>query len=107
MWFSSFGYGGIIDVWKGKVLSFGARKREIAVRSYRKFSAHARAGYGPRRDTLSLREARNGSNAANYAAKEPAGFKGSLWGPYPALVCADLSATMKQKSIVTICYLAG
>ncbi|RHP32819.1 hypothetical protein DWZ56_12975 [Lachnotalea sp. AF33-28] len=43
-----------------------------------KVPAQERAGYGPHRDALSLREARSGSNAANYAAKEPAGFKGSL-----------------------------
>ena len=41
-------------------------------------AANDRAEYGPHRDALSLREARSGSNAANYAAKEPAGFKGSL-----------------------------
>ena len=41
-------------------------------------AADDRAEYGPHWDTLSLREARSGSNAANYAAKEPAGFKGSL-----------------------------
>ena len=49
----------------------------VTVHRYRKPPAHSGAEYGPHRDTLSLREARSGSNAANYAAKEPASFKGS------------------------------
>ena len=46
--------------------------------SCRKHPAHSGAGSGPHRDALSLREARSGSNAANYAAKELAGFEVSL-----------------------------
>ena len=42
----------------------------------RKLPTPVWAEYGPHRDALSLCEARSGSNAANYAAKEPAGFKG-------------------------------
>ena len=49
----------------------------VAIHSCRKLSAHGGTEYGSHWDTLSLREARSGSNAANYAAKEP-GFEGSL-----------------------------
>ena len=51
---------------------------DVTVHGCRKRPAHDRTGYIPHRDALSLLEARSGSNAANYAAKEPAGFKGSL-----------------------------
>ena len=74
----------------------------ITIHSCRKPTAHVGAVYGPHRDTLSLREARSGSNAANYAAKEPAGFKGSLWGLYSAPLCAALSAAMNLDFFVTI-----
>ena len=53
-------------------------KHPVTIHSCRKRPADDRAEYGPHWDTLSLREARSGSNAANYAAKEPAGFAGSL-----------------------------
>ena len=39
-------------------------------------SAHDRTGYGPHRDALSLREARNGTKVVKYTTKVPAGFKG-------------------------------
>ena len=60
------------------ILISNAAADDAAIRSCRKPTANDRAEYGPHRDALSLREARSGSNAANYAAKEPAGFKGSL-----------------------------
>ncbi len=49
----------------------------VTIHSCHKLPAHVGTEYGPHWDTLSLREARSGSNAANYAAKEPAGFAGS------------------------------
>ena len=62
--------------------------RYVTVCGCHKRPAHSGAEYSPHRDALSLREARSGSSAANYAAKEPAGFKGSLWGLYSAPLCA-------------------
>ncbi len=59
-------------------LSRGTKLFIVTIHGCRKPTANGRAEYGPHWDTLSLREARSGSNAANYAAKEPAGFKGSL-----------------------------
>ena len=50
----------------------------VTIHDYRKFSAHVGTGYGSHWDTLSLREARSGTNAVKYTAKVPAGFKGSL-----------------------------
>ena len=76
--------------------------KNVTIHSCHKRPAHRRAEYNPHRDALSLREARNGSNAANYAAKEPAGFKGSLWGLYSAPLCAALSAAMNLDFFVTI-----
>ena len=73
--------------------------KNVTIHSCHKRPAHSGAEYNPHRDALSLREARNGSNAANYAAKEPAGFKGSLWGLYSAPLCAALSAAMKGNVI--------
>ena len=68
----------------------------ITVHGFHKRPAYSGAEYSPHRDTLSLREARSGSNAANHAAKEPAGFKGSLWGLYSAPLYAALSAAVNS-----------
>ena len=62
--------------WSGDMQNAGMEL--LSVHGCRKPTANDRAEYGPHRDALSLREARSGSNAANHAAKEPAGFKGSL-----------------------------
>ena len=67
-----------LSMFFGNILSTFLLNGYAAIHSCRKFPAHVGAVYGPHWDTLSLREARSGSNAANYAAKEPAGFKGSL-----------------------------
>ena len=55
------------------------KERLLFAGRYVNFPRMPGQGHGPRREHVSRSgEARNGSNAANYAAKDPAGFKGSL-----------------------------
>ena len=57
-------------IWKTVVIlsKFAIEKLADELYNGRNVPAHDRAEYGPHWDTLSLRDARSGSNAANYAA---------------------------------------
>ena len=50
------------------ILISNAAADDAAIRSCRKPTANDRAEYGPHWDALSLREARNGTNAVKYTA---------------------------------------